>query len=129
MKTAMEIKMILQTYDEIGSIKGTARALGIAKGTVKKYLRRYWELQNGERSRISPENEERVIVRLRKKEYDLRLNELLEQNANFPKKQRLTALKVYRILEQEGWNVSYSTVKRRVREYKERNGPREGYIQ
>ena len=129
MKTAMEIKMILQTYDEIGSIKGTARALGIAKGTVKKYLRRYWELQNGERSRISPENEERVIVRLRKKEYDLRLNELLEQNANFPKKQRLTALKVYRILEQEGWNVSYSTVKRRVREYKERNGPREVYIQ
>ncbi|HOF23323.1 MAG TPA: hypothetical protein PLU70_02150 [Thermotogota bacterium] len=61
MKTAMEIKMILQTYNEIATIKGTARALGIAKETVKKYLKRYWELHNGERSRISPESEERVI--------------------------------------------------------------------
>ncbi len=63
MKTAMEIKMILQTYNEIATIKGTARALGIAKETVKKYLKRYWELHNGERSRISPmDNGEMIAV-------------------------------------------------------------------
>jgi len=38
MKTAMEIKTIVQTNEQIGTIKGTARALRIAKRKVKKYL-------------------------------------------------------------------------------------------
>jgi transposase len=101
----------------------------MAKGTVKKYLNRYWEAQNGERERISPENEKRVFEKLRDKGYDTRLNELLEQNADFPKKQRLTAQKAHRILVEEGWKVSYSTVKRKVREYKALHYPREVYIQ
>jgi len=57
----MEIKTIVPRYDELGTTKGTAWALGIAKETVKNYLIRYREMQNGERSRINPENEERFL--------------------------------------------------------------------
>ena len=128
MKTALEIKTIIQTYEEVGTIKGTARALGIAKGTVKRYLKRYKEVQNGERSRISPEDEERVIVKMRNQEYDLRLKELIEQNEIAPKAKRLTMAKMHEILVAEGWKVSYSTVKRRVREYEDYFKPRKVYI-
>ena len=45
----------------------------------QKFLIRYREAQNGERSRINAENEERVSDRLREKGYSLRLNERLVQ--------------------------------------------------
>jgi len=128
MKKALEIQKIIQKYEETGTIKGTARELGISKATVKKYLQRYKEVQNGERDRISPENEKRVFEKLISKEYDVRIIELLEKNATFPKKQRLTAQKIHRVMEEEGWKVSYSTVKRRVRIYKQTHKPREVFI-
>jgi hypothetical protein len=34
-KTAMEIITIVQTYEKLGTIKGTARALSIAKGAMR----------------------------------------------------------------------------------------------
>jgi transposase len=129
MKRAMEIQEIVRTYEEIGTIKGTARKLKISKGTVKKYLRRYEEEQRGQRDRISPENEIRVFEKIGCKAYDQQITELLKANANYPKKQRLTAKKIYHVLVRSGQKVSYSTVQRRVRIHKQQHQPREVYIQ
>ncbi len=128
MKMAEEIGTIIKTYRETGSIKATARKLGISKNTVKRYLKRYKEVENGERERICPQNEKPIKVSIPEKPYEKKAMELLVENQEEWRKQHYKATTLHRQLRKAGYSVSYSSVLRVFNRFKEEHRPREIFI-
>jgi len=55
-KTMADIRRIVDLYELYGSYKKVARELSISPNTVKKYLRRVKDLQEGEADGILPKD-------------------------------------------------------------------------
>ena len=92
------------------SIRSVARATGLSRNTIKKYLK-------DER----PPSYQRQAPPVRHKlcnGFDLRLQELFEQDLKRPRRERRTAQKLYEQLVLEGYTGSYSPVQRFVRDLK-----------
>lgn len=92
------------------SIRSVARATGLSRNTVKKYLK-----DN------SPPSYQRQAPPARHKlcdGFDTRLQELFEQDQKRPRRERRTAQKLYEQLVSEGYTGSYSPVQRFVRDLK-----------
>lgn len=109
----IEVSQVLECKQLRGqgaSIRAISRALGISRNTVRRYLR--GEGLPGSYQMSTPRPQP---VR---DEIRARVRELLvtEQEKATPRKQRLTAARIHRILEREGRCVGESTVKTLVRE-------------
>lgn len=92
------------------SIRSVARMTGLSRNTIKKYLK-----DN------SPPSYHRQAPTVRHKlcnGFDLRLQELFEQDLKRPRRERRTAQKLYEQLVVEGYTGSYSPVLRFVRDLK-----------
>ena len=92
------------------SIRSVARATGLSRNTIKKYLKDE-----------SPPSYQRQAPPVRHKlcnGFDLRLQELFDQDMKRPRRERRTAQKLYEQLVTEGYTGSYSPVQRFVRDLK-----------
>ena len=92
------------------SIRSVARATGLSRNTIKKYLKDE-----------SPPSYQRQAPPVRHKlcnGFDLRLQELFDQDQKRPRRERRTATKLYEQLVSEGYTGSCSPVQRFVRDLK-----------
>ncbi len=115
MHDVMEIK---QLYEKYGSIRRVARNMKISRNTVSKYLMRSKEFRRGKIHKIIHRNSANY---LRISDITtMRIDELLEDNSSKPVKLRFTAKKIWHIIVSEGYDISYTSVKRIVRRWKSR---------
>ena len=116
MYDVMEIK---QLYEKYGSIRRVARNMKISRNTVTKYLIRSDEFRKGDIDKIIHRNSANY---LRISDIiTMRIDKLLEDNSSKPVKLRFTAKKIWHIVVSEGYDISYTSVKRIVRRWKNRN--------
>ena len=122
----MDVDRMRQLYTKTGSCRKVAEIMGISRNTVTKYLKKTEDYQNGIIIEIIPEN--RNIARTRpvcNEKILTRIHSFLEENQDKPKKQRLNARAIWRILQNDGISVSYTTVQREVRAWKQGNVSRD----
>jgi transposase len=124
-----EICQMTELYNLYGSYRRVARETGQSRNTVKKYICRVKDVQNGNAAEILPKNRNisqppRTIT----PEIRAIIHQHLESNLERPKKQRLTAKRIHTLLRKAGNKIGYSSVKNEVAEWKKEHGPREVYI-
>ena len=129
MKTMVDIRRIVDLYDLYKSYRRVARELKISRNTVKKYVLKVKDVQDGLADEILPKNRE-IIQPLRVFSEPVRkkIYEHLESNLKRPKKQRITAKRIWELLIEDGHKISYSSVKNEVARWKRINAPREVFI-
>jgi transposase len=96
--------------------------MGISRNTVTKYLNIIEDCQNGNIEEIISLNQN--PQRTKSALSDAVVNKIhtyLEENQKRPKKQRLNAHQIFQALRYNGTEISYSTVKREVRRWKQNN--------
>ncbi len=123
------VKTILETYERTGSYRRTAREVGVAHNTVRKYVLRAQAAREGTVEEIVPRDREihqpsRVVT----PEIRELIHRILERNRQKAKKQRCTAKLIWRHLLASGSSLSYSTVKREVARWHAERGYREVFI-
>ena len=124
-----DISRIVDLYDLYKSYRRVARELKISRNTVKKYVLRVKEVQDGIAEEILPKN--RGIIqpsRVLTEPVRQNIHEHLESNLSRPKKQRTDAKQIGRLLIEEGQRIGYSSVKNEVARWKRTNAPREVFI-
>ena len=129
MKTMADVRRIVDLYELHKSYKKVARELNISRNTVKKYLHQVKDVQEGLAEEIIPKN--RKIVQPSRVLTDLvrqKIHQYLESNLGRPKKQRLTAKRIWELLIQDGHKIGYTSVKDEIVRWKRTNGPREVFI-
>ena len=102
-KTIAEVRRIVDLYELYDSYKKVARELSISPNTAKKYLRRVKDLQEGEVDEILPKNRKiiqpsRVLTEIVRQ----KIHQYLESNLEHPRKQRLTAKRIWELLVWDG---------------------------
>ena len=113
-----DVKEIQRLYEKYGSMRRVAREMKISRNTVSKYLKRVNEFRMGKKSKIIYK-ESASYTRIPQATVE-RIHSLLEENKSKSVKLRLTAKKIWYIVISEGHNLSYTSVKRIVRKWKER---------
>jgi len=116
-------------YELRDSYKQVARELNISKNTAKKYVRRVKDVQDGATDEILPKN--RKIIQPSRVLTDTvrqKIHQYLESNLGHPRKQRLTAKRIWELLVRDGHKIGYTSVKDEVVRWKRTNSPREVYI-
>ena len=129
MKTMADVRRIVDLYELRKSCKKVSRELNISKNTVKKYLHQVKDVQNGLSEEIIPKNRKiaqppRVLTDLIRQ----KIHQYLELNQALPKKQRLTAKRIWDLLVQDGHKIGYTSVKDEVVRWKRTNAHREVFI-
>ena len=129
MKMMADIRRIVDLYDLYKSYRRVARELKISRNTVKKYLLKVKDVQGGLADEILPKNRE-IIQQSRVLTEPIRqkIHEHLESNLKRPKKQRITAKRIWELLVEDGHRIGYSSVKNEVVRWKRTNAPREVFI-
>jgi len=128
-KTMADVRRIVDLYELHDSYKGVARELNISKNTVKKYLHRVDDEKNGSVEEILPKN--RKIIqpsRVLTETVLQKIHQHLESNLKHPRKQRLTAKRIWELLVRDGHKIGYTSVKDEVARWKRTNSPREVFI-
>ena len=109
MKTMADIRRIVDLYELYGSYKKVARELDISPNTAKKYLRRVKDVQEGTADEILPKN--RKIIqpsRVLTETFRQKIHQYLESNLEHPRKQRLTAKRIWELLVTDGHKIGYT---------------------
>jgi len=124
-----DIQRMKTLYELNGSYRSVAREMRISRNTVRKYLRRIDEVRAGTRTEILPQQRtiqqpKRVVT----KELLTYVHTLLESNKEKPKKQRLTAKMIHDLAVQEGFTVSYPTIKRIIQQWNRTHTHRKVFI-
>jgi transposase len=124
-----DIRRIVDLYELYGSYREVSRELNISRNTVKKYVHRVEEVQDGSAEEILPKNRKitqppRVLTELVRK----KIHHYLESNLERPRKQKLTAKRIWELLIADGHKIGYTSVKDEVARWKRANSPREVYI-
>jgi transposase len=114
-KTMAEIRRIVDLYDLYGSYRRVSRELGISRNTVRKYVHRVKEVQNGMADEILPKDR-KILQRPRVLTDAVRqkIHAHLESNRERPRKQRLTAKRIWELLVKDGHKIGYTSVKDEV---------------
>lgn len=124
-----DVRRIVDLYELYGSYKRVARELGISRNTVKKYVQRVKDVQDGTADEIL--RKDRPIApppRVLTETVREKIHQYLESNLNHPRKQRLTAKRIWELLVRDGHAIGYTSVKNEVSRWKRTNSPREVYI-
>ena len=124
-----DIRRIVDLYELYGSYKKVARELSISLNTAKKYLRRVNDVQEGSVEEILPKDRKiiqpsRVLTEIVRQ----KIHQYLESNLEQPRKQRLTAKRIWELLVRDGHKIGYTSVKDEVVRWKRTNAPREVFI-
>ena len=124
-----DIRKMVELHELCNSKRQVARETGASRNTVKKYLDLVKRVRAGKATEILPKNRQvhqppRVVT----PEVIEKIHQYLEMNQDRPKKQRLTANRIHALLRKDGHNLSYSSVKQQVADWKKEHGPREVYI-
>ena len=142
----MEKIEIIQEYMEGKSIKRIARESGIARNTIRKYIRENEELTEKlkqtidqieiakiQREICSPPKRKKVRYNARVFNGDVekRFKEIIaiseeKDRVLGPNKQNLTATRIWEILNSEGYSIGKTTIANAYRKYKEKT--RECYV-
>ena len=111
----LEVSQVLkckQLHARGASIRAIARDLDISRNTVRRYVRGERQpgeyRQSGQRCQPARDKIRREVEAMLKS----------EQSSKTPRKQRLTAARIHRLLERQGLTVSSVTVRRLVAEIK-----------
>ena len=124
-----DIRRIVDLYELRKSHRKVARELNISKNTVKKYVHQVKDVQEGKADEILPKDRKifqpsRVLTDpVRQK-----IHQYLESNLGHPRKQRLTAKRIWELLIRDGYKIGYTSVKDEVVRWKRTNAPREVFI-
>jgi transposase len=124
-----DIRRILELYELYGTFNKVSRELGISHNTVKKYVLRVKSVQEGSAVEILPKD--RKIIqppRILTESVRQKIHSYLESNLGHPRKQRLTAKRIWELLVNDGHKIGYTTVKDEVSRWKRTNSPREVFI-
>jgi len=124
-----DVQRMQTLYELYGSYRQVAREMQISRNKVRKYLRQIEEVREGIRTEILPAN--RIITqpsRVVTDEIISLVHSLLESNQNRPKKQRLTGKMIHDRVVQSGNHISYPTVTRLIRNWKNEHKHREVFI-
>jgi transposase len=124
-----DIRRIVDLYELYGSYRKVARELNISKNTVKKYVLRVRDVTEGASEEILPKDRKinqpsRVLTETVRH----KIHQYLESNIDHPKKQRLTAKRIWELLVMDGHKIGYTSVKDEVVRWKRTNRHREVYI-
>jgi predicted transcriptional regulator len=106
-----DVRRIVDLYELHRSYKRVARELNISRNTVKKYLHQVKEVQDGLADEILPKN--RKIIQPSRVLTDLvrqKIHQYLESNLGQPKKQRLTARRIWELLVRDGHKIGYKAL-------------------
>ena len=123
------VKKLLESYERTGSYRQTARDMGIAHNTVRKYVLRAQAAREGTIEELIPRDREiRQPGRVVTPEVRGIIHRILEKNRKKPKKQRCNAKLIWHYLLARGYLLSYSTVKREVARWREEQGYREVFV-
>lgn len=114
-----DVEEIQRLYEKYGSMRRVAREMKISRNTVSKYLKRVKEFRKGKKPELIYK-ESASYTRIPQATVE-RIYSLLEENKSKSVKLRLTAKKIWHIVISEGHNLSYTSVKRIVRKWKEKN--------
>jgi len=103
------------------SLKQISRDLNISRNTVRKVIR-------SGASEHSYDREEQPLPKLGS--YTKRLDELLTENLNRPKRRKMTAQRMFEFLQSEGYQGAYDSVQRYAKRWREErgHGPDQSYI-
>ena len=96
---------------------------------MKKYVHRVKEVQDGLADEILPKD--RKIIQPSRVLTDpvrQKIHQYLESNLEHPRKQRLTAKRIWELLVRDGHKIGYTSVKDEVVRWKRTNAPREVFI-
>jgi molybdenum-dependent DNA-binding transcriptional regulator ModE len=109
------VEKLLESYEQTGSYRQTAREMGVAYNTVRKYVLRAQAVRDGAIEEIVPRDRKihrpaRVVT----PEIRGLIHRILEANRRKPKKQRCNAREIWQHLVASGYSLSHSTVKREV---------------
>ena len=124
-----DIQEIIASYNRCGSYSQVAREMHVSRNTIKKYIRRYYEVRSGIREEILPRN--RIIEQPRRSITDEMIHFihlLLEENVNRPKKQRMNGRQIHDKLIQTGYSIGYSSVREIIADWNKLHAHREVYI-
>lgn len=127
--TVVELNQIEQLYKKYGSIKQVSRELGVSRNTVRKYLRNIHAVQEGNLLEIYPEkrqiNRPRSVVN---DELVQIVHNYLQDNQIKPRKQRLSAAEIHRLVQGRGLQVGYTSIKNLVQDWNESHRHREVFV-
>ena len=129
MKTMADIRRIVDLYELHKSYKRVARELSISRNTAKKYVHQVKDVQDGLADEILPKD--RKIIQPSRVLTDTvrqKIHQYLESNLGHPRKQRLTAKRIWELLVRDGHKIGYTSVKDEVVRWKRTNAPREVFI-
>lgn len=129
MKTLSDIQQIVASYNQCGSYSQVAREMHVSRNTIKKYIRRFYDIRSGIRDEILPKN--RKIEQPRRSITDEMIrfiHSLLEENLTRPKKQRMSGRQVHDKMIQTGYSIGYSTVREIIADWNKSHISREVYI-
>ncbi|WP_409340204.1 IS21 family transposase [Methanospirillum stamsii] len=124
-----DVQRMATLYHLYGSYSQVARELHISRNTVKKYLRQLSEVRDGIRTEILPES--RTIHQPRRIVTDDiidQIHTLLESNEDRPRKQRMNGRQIHHHIVQSGHQISYTTTKRIIQDWKHDQKSREVFI-
>jgi transposase len=125
----VDIRRIVDLYDLYKSYRRVARELKVSRNTVKKYVLKVKDVQDGLADEILPKNREIIQPsRVFSEPVRQKIHDHLESNLNRPKKQRITAKRIWELLVENGEKIGYSSVKNEVARWKRTNAPREVFI-
>lgn len=124
-----DIQKIIASYNRCGSYSQVAREMQVSRNTIKKYIRRYYEVRSGILGEILPKD--RQIVQPRRSITDemiLSIHSMLEENMARPKKQRMNGHQIYDKMIQKGYSIGYSSVRELIADWNKAHESREVYI-
>jgi len=127
-KNVYEVKEIQRLYQEKGSIKEVVRVTSISRNTVRKYLRRIEKAKTGKIEEVVKRKPTVFKRRTITEEIVNKIISLLEENKSKPANLQFTAKKIWHMVTEKGHSISYTSVKRIVRKWKEENGLRKVFI-
>lgn len=124
-----DVQRMATLYRLYGSYSQVTRELHISRNTVKKYLRQIDEVREGLRTEILPES--RTIHQPRRivnNEIIDQIHSLLESNEHRPRKQRMNGRQIHTHIIQSGHQISYTTTKRIIKDWKHDQKSRDVFI-
>ena len=122
MKTMADISRIINLYELRKSYKKVARELNISRNTARKYVHQVKDVQDGLAHEILPKDRKiiqpsRVLTEIVRQ----KIHQYLESNLEHPRKQRLTAKRIWELLVRDGHKIGYTSVKDEVVRWKRTN--------
>jgi len=128
MKNIYDVKRIQELYDLYGSMRRVAKITHMSRNTVRKYLMRIEAVREGKMAKIIERKRVEPHRRVMTEEVIKKIHGYLEENRTKHRKLRYTAKKIRYMLLKQGYRMSYSTVRREVKRWKEENLPGEKYV-